>query len=105
MSKTPRRVDVRRLYYLILLGAIPLAPSGVAAQSRCGVQRWPVKIWADDDAAKVDTVPVPITVAELVKLPRPGTPFRNRVAILGLSFPGLGGAASADLLPFQKRPP
>jgi hypothetical protein len=45
------------------------------------VERWPVKIWADADAAKVDTVPVPITVAELVRLPRPETtfPYRNRV--------------------------
>jgi hypothetical protein len=44
------------------------------------VERWPVKIWADADAAKVDTVPVPITVAELVSLPRPETtfPYRNR---------------------------
>ena len=72
---------MRRIFCWALLGSILLVPSGIAAQSLCGVQRWPVKIWADADAAKVDTVPVPITVAELVSIPRPAVSFpqRNRV--------------------------
>lgn len=48
-----------------------LLPSSLAAQNKCGVQRWPVKIWSDRDSAKVDTVPIPITIAELVRVPRP----------------------------------
>ena len=63
-----------------------LGPSEVAAQTKCGVQRWPVKIWADDDAARVDTVPVPITVAELARLPRPETRFPQRSRVPGIEF-------------------
>ena len=73
---TPLHRDLTRLLCLMLLGVTLLAPSAVTAQGRCGVQRWPVKIWADDDAAKVDRVPVPITVAERVKFSRPETSFR-----------------------------
>jgi hypothetical protein len=68
------------------LVSLLLAPSAVAAQTKCGVQRWPVKIWADDDAAKVDTVPVPITVAELARLPRPETGFPQRSRVPGVEF-------------------
>ena len=67
--------DVNRFLVWVFLGSMVPGPSEVAAQTKCGVQRWPVKIWADDDAAKVDTVPVPITVAELVRIPRPETKF------------------------------
>ena len=60
---------------------LTMLPSTLAAQDRCGVLRWPVKIWADQDASKVDTVPIPVTVAELAQIPRPATAFpqRNRV--------------------------
>jgi hypothetical protein len=67
-------------------GSTLLAPSAVAAQTKCGVLRWPVKIWADDDAAKVDTVPVPITIAELVRVPRPQTTFPQRSRVPGVEL-------------------
>jgi hypothetical protein len=37
----------------------------------CGVERWPVKIALDRDAARVDTTPVTATIAQLGALPRP----------------------------------
>ena len=59
--------------------ALLLCTAGAAgAQSRCGVERWPVKIAADDDASRVDTLPVATTVAELVQIPRPGGTFDSR---------------------------
>jgi len=75
-----------RVFAWTLLGALCLAPPALAAQSRCGVQRWPVKIWADDDAAKVDTVPVPTTVAELASVPRPATSFPQRGRVPGIEL-------------------
>jgi hypothetical protein len=56
-------------------------PSALAAQDRCGVERWPVKIWSDRDAARVDTVPIAATVSQLIRVPRPDTtrPQSNRV--------------------------
>ena len=65
----------------VLLGLACVLPSTLAAQNACGVERWPVKIWADDDSARVDTVPIPITIAELVQIPAPleSRPQRNRV--------------------------
>lgn len=78
--------ELRRVLFWALLGAILLAPSAVAAQSKCGVLRWPVKIWADDDSAMVDTVPVPTTVAELVRVPRPQTTFPQRSRVPGVEL-------------------
>ena len=49
-----------------------------SAQSRCGVERWPVKIGADDDAALVDSVPIEATVAQLIRASRPAATFENR---------------------------
>ena len=63
-----------------------LLPAALAAQSVCGYQRWPVKIWADDDAAKVDTTPVLVTVAELARIPRPQTSFPQRARIPGVEL-------------------
>jgi hypothetical protein len=40
----------------------------------CGQVRWPVKTLSDADAAKVNLTPVPATVAELIKLPKPQVP-------------------------------
>jgi hypothetical protein len=57
---------------MLLAGAFP-----VAAQDRCGVERWPVKVLADRDTALVDLAPVPTTVAALAGLPRPEGPFAN----------------------------
>ena len=65
----------------VLLALACVLPSTLAAQNKCGVERWPVKIWADDDSARVDTLPVPITIAELVQIPAPNgsRPQRSRV--------------------------
>ena len=78
--------EVKRVLSLAFLGSVLLGPSAVAAQTKFGVERWPVKIWADDDAARVDTVPVPITVAELARLPRPETRFPQRSRVPGIEF-------------------
>src|SRR5947207_4560986 len=48
-------------------------PSALGAQQgrACGVERWPVKIAADVDAGRVDTVAERTTVSQLASLPRP----------------------------------
>jgi hypothetical protein len=51
--------------------AIPGARVGAQASAACGVERWPVKIGADADVARVDTVPERATVTQLASLPRP----------------------------------
>jgi hypothetical protein len=66
-----------------LLGLLLFIPAALTAQSRCGVERWPVKIWEDDDRRKVDTVPTAITVAELARKPRPLTVFPQRRRVAG----------------------
>ena len=40
-----------------------------------------MKIWADDDSARVDTFPIPITIGELIQIPPPvgSRPQRSRV--------------------------
>ena len=45
--------------------------SSLNAQARCGIDRWPVKVWSDKDASKVDTIPVATTVQLLASLPIP----------------------------------
>jgi hypothetical protein len=45
------------------------------AQRRCGVDRWPVKTWEDADAALVDTMPRPTTIAALAALEIPEVPY------------------------------
>lgn len=79
--RRPSRFPVRTILF-----ALWLFPCALTAQSRCGVERWPVKIWADDDAAKVDTGPVPITVAELVSVTRPATSFPQRRRVAGVEL-------------------
>lgn len=54
-----------------------LLPLSASAQSRCGVQRWPVKTLADRDAARVDTIATPTSIAELAHIPRPDGPFQR----------------------------
>jgi hypothetical protein len=58
------------------LGALP-----AQAQTRCGVERWPVKIAADNDVARVDTIPIPTTVAELTRVRRPNAEFAYRTRV------------------------
>ncbi|MBK7832997.1 MAG: hypothetical protein IPJ56_11785 [Gemmatimonadetes bacterium] len=76
------RLRVASLALAILFGLAQAA----LAQAACGVERWPVKIAADDDFALVDTVQVPTTVAELTQIRRPETAFafRRRVAPIEL---------------------
>ena len=45
------------------------APPSIA--SSCGMERWPVKVMADSDVLRVDTVPVATSVTELGDMPRP----------------------------------
>lgn len=59
------------------LAGILLLPIGVVAQSGCGTERWPVKTFADRDAALVDTIATPTSVAELARMPRPDGPFER----------------------------
>jgi len=54
-----------------LIAVFLLSPLSLAAQGQCGVERWAVKILADAKSSLVDTVPIPITVAELVQIARP----------------------------------
>jgi len=66
---------------LLSAAALPLPALHTAAQTGCGVERWPVKVLADDDVAGVNLTPVPETVADLVALPAPDTlPQHNRIA-------------------------
>jgi len=66
---------------LLPAAALPLPALHTAAQTACGVERWPVKVLADDDAAGVNLTPVPETVADLVAFPTPDTlPQHNRIA-------------------------
>lgn len=64
----------------VLLASLLIAVSApaVPAQTRCGVERWPVKIGADDDIALVDTVPSAISVAQLTEITRPNASFDAR---------------------------
>lgn len=56
-----------------LCAAACVAPA--AAQDRCGVERWPVKVMMDRDTALVDLTANPTTVAALAALPRPDSPL------------------------------
>jgi hypothetical protein len=60
-------------------GAFVAVPASVAAQ-RCGVSRWPVKIWSDltADSVRRDSV-VPTTISALREVPRPSGRFEQRV--------------------------
>jgi hypothetical protein len=76
---TNRRLSRRALLQMAFLLASPAALFG---QARCGVERWPVKIAADQDALAIDSIPVPTTVLELTRLPRPDgdLPHARRIA-------------------------
>jgi hypothetical protein len=73
---------VRRTTARVALTLALLAPSFARAQSRCGVDRWPVKVWEDADAALVDTTPVTSTVSALAGLDIPEVryPTNGRLA-------------------------
>ncbi len=64
----------------VLCGAVLVAaPVSVSAQ-RCGVSRWPVKIWSDltADWVRADSV-VSTSIAALRAMPRPTGRFEQRV--------------------------
>src|SRR5437868_8552746 len=67
---------------MVAVLAMPLSASAAQGNvKQCGVERWPVKIAVDADAARMDTVIRRITVTELASLPAPATlPQRQRVA-------------------------
>jgi len=64
---------------LVVLLALVTALS--AAQEKpvrqCGVERWPVKIWADKDAKKVRPEPIDTTISELRSFPIHEVPYPN----------------------------
>ena len=57
------------------LVALALAPAALAQgnPSRCGVERWPVKVAIDADAGRIDGAVHRTTISELAVLPRPAT--------------------------------
>lgn len=61
--------QTRLLSVVLVLVCGPPAQSPMAA--RCGTERWPVKVMADSDAGRIDTMPMPTSVTELGDLPRP----------------------------------
>lgn len=63
------------LRFLFAIGSLACPSTEVAAQPRCGFERWPVKTGADAEWQLVDSIPTPTTVAELIQVPRPVGPF------------------------------
>lgn len=59
----------------MILAAAPAAFDGQAVPGQCGYERWPVKILADKDRARVDFKPVDTTVAKLVAIPIHEIPY------------------------------
>jgi len=79
---------------LLLAIALPAAPAPLARgfwrgeqAATCGVERWPVKVLSDDEAASVDTVDlIAETVPDLIHIPAPAVlPERSRVAPVELA--------------------
>jgi hypothetical protein len=66
--------------FTVVLGLVFCAPAaGPQGRLMCGVQRWPVKIWADDDAATVQRDSVrAASIPALRALLRPSGPFPHR---------------------------
>lgn len=66
------------------LAALSLAAglAGLRPQPNCGVDRWPVKVWEDADAGKVETAPLRTTVRDLAALEIPEVvyPANGRLA-------------------------
>jgi hypothetical protein len=57
----------------VLFGGIAFGQA--AAPGQCGYDRWPVKILADKDRARVDLRPVDTTVAQLAAIPIHEIPY------------------------------
>jgi hypothetical protein len=70
------RTDLRLLLATALILAVA-APAS-ARGTKCGVERWPIKVGRDNDVRKVDTTPVPSTIAELIALKAPANPNRRK---------------------------
>src|SRR5713226_3527253 len=86
---------MRHLAFALLLAIALLAPPAPLVHglwrsqqgAACGVERWPVKVLGDEDAASVDTVDlIAETVADLVHIPAPAVlPEHSRVAPVELA--------------------
>src|SRR5438105_1813193 len=57
-----------RLVVLPMILAAASGADGQAVPGQCGYERWPVKILADRDRARVDFKPIDTTVAKLVAI-------------------------------------
>lgn len=68
---------MRLLFAILALSALAAAPAQQpkASPRQCGLDRWPVKIWADKDAARVDPKPVDTTIRELGEIPIHEVPY------------------------------
>lgn len=64
---------VQFLFVITIAGALAMRPARVATQ--CGVERWPVKVMADSDVVRIDTLPVATSVTVLGDIARPTTRF------------------------------
>ena len=62
---------INRAAVLLLALAIPLSPLKAGAQRACGVERWRVKILADEDRERVSWTPETTSVAALRQVPGP----------------------------------
>src|SRR5260370_17216774 len=62
-----------------ILGLIALLASGCAAHAR-GTERWPVKVGADRDAARVANLPQVTTIEQLISIAAPAHPESRRNA-------------------------
>jgi len=60
-----------------IIGGFILAGTalGQAAPKQCGYDRWPVKVLADKDRARVNFTPIDSTIAELVAIPIHEIPY------------------------------
>lgn len=67
------------LLALLALSALVAAPAQQpkASPRQCDSDRWPVKVWADKDAARVDPKPVDTTIRELGDIPIHEVPYPN----------------------------
>lgn len=80
-------------YRPFVIGALALALLGAPAlgaqyATRCGVERWPVKVLLDADRDSVDHTPRPTTIAALLALPQPtvSRPRTNRLPLERWTF-------------------
>lgn len=77
----PYRARRVRLGRLIAVALVVSSPAAAAPHHECGEERAAVKLGFDEEAKRIDTEPVDITIAWLAALPRPGrTPEAARAS-------------------------